>query len=101
MGPSVTDIRGAGYNSAHHSVGFSNAIAMSNSGVGQDRSYGSRDAGYNSNLPLRGGRSRSRSRSPTDRILDIQTDDNQYTEVFSWGADYHGQLGLGINLTGD
>ena len=53
-----------------------------------------------SSRPLR-ERSHSRSRSPTERILDIQTDDSQYTEVFSWGADYHGQLGLGINLTGD
>lgn len=43
----------------------------------------------NTSRPLR-ERSPSRSRSPTERILDIQTEDNQYTEVFSWGADYYG-----------
>lgn len=34
-------------------------------------------------------------------MIDVQTEDNQYTEVFSWGADHQGQLGLGMNLTGD
>lgn len=63
---------------------------------GMDRSHQSNSIGR----PLR-ERTRSRSRSPTDRILDIQTEDNLYTEVFSWGADHQGQLGLGINLTGD
>lgn len=46
---------------------------------------------------------RSRSRSPSgQRTYDnIQTDDNRYTEVFSWGADTQGQLGLGLELSGD
>lgn len=34
-------------------------------------------------------------------ILDIQTEDNYYTEVFSWGGDHKGQLGLGIKHAGD
>ena len=33
--------------------------------------------------------------------MDIQTDANMYTEVFSWGGDHKGQLGLGIKFTGD
>ena len=102
MGPSVNEIQRA----------TSSAAANQSVNGGYGRSMGPYDSvntyggvvdrSHQSSVgrPLR-ERTRSRSRSPTDRILDIQTEDNLYTEVFSWGADHQGQLGLGINLTGD
>ena len=35
------------------------------------------------------------SNNKSSRILDIQTETEFYTEVFSWGNDEAGQLGLG------
>ena len=86
MGPSVGDIP-----RAHGS-----SIGPSSGPSRQRSPYEQRDNNYGSmNYPLAGSydkplRSKSRSRSPTDRIVDIQTEDRQYTEIFSWGADYQG-----------
>lgn len=98
MGPSVNEIQKASHHE-QHSVGFRedgrldhyslNGPGFHSGGRNQDAAHALRD------------RTRSRSRSPTERIMDIQADDNQYTEIFSWGADYCGQLGLGIPLMGD
>jgi len=98
MGPSVTDID----KGPNTSTGFGNVSSQRSPYKGQNNNYdqGSYKANGALDQPLR-SKTKSRSRSPTDRIVDIQTEDNQYTEIFSWGADYQGQLGLGINLTGD
>ena len=36
-----------------------------------------------------------------EAIVDIKTDNDFYTEVFSWGYDQFGQLGLGVDLAND
>ena len=36
-----------------------------------------------------------------EQIVDIKTENEFYTEVFSWGSDRHGQLGLGIDVSSD
>ena len=38
-----------------------------------------------------------KEKSPSMRNLDVRTDGDFYTEVFSWGSDSQGQLGLGEN----
>ena len=48
-----------------------------------------------SKSPADRSRSNGRAGTPGDQILDIQTEDNFYTEIFSWGSDHAGQLGLG------
>ena len=60
----------------------------------------SNNTGPRASLPLRNKSPANRSRSngrttPGDKIVDIQTEDMYYTEVFSWGSDHAGQLGLG------
>lgn len=91
MGPSVNEIQkaqsqlspgfataGGPYENPNHRFYPDRMPVMKGVGAGNS----------NTSRPLRERSPRSRSRSPTERILDIQTEDNQYTEVFSWGADY-------------
>ena len=40
-------------------------------------------------------------RNEEELIVDIKTENEFYTEVFSWGSDRNGQLGLGVELTSD
>lgn len=40
-------------------------------------------------------------RHDEEQIVDIKTESEFYTEVFSWGSDRFGQLGLGVELTSD
>jgi alpha-tubulin suppressor-like RCC1 family protein len=42
--------------------------------------------------------SSKREVSPRIRNLDVTTEGEFYTEVFSWGSDSHGQLGLGESM---
>ena len=52
--------------------------------------------------PLRTKKTPNNSAGKLDTIVDIHTNEGEfYTEVFSWGCDKAGQLGLGIQLSGE
>ena len=95
MGPSVNEIQNANSLSPSY-LGNAAARPYENQPQGYYASHNNNHVARNlgpalvANPVSRPLRERSRSRSPTERILDIQTDESQYTEVFSWGADYHG-----------
>lgn len=36
-----------------------------------------------------------------DTLIDIKTENDFYTEVFSWGSDRYGQLGLGVDMASE